>query len=97
MGWLWELVAWRADIVIALCCLILWHSWESRIKPRLIGRSEIADLAGKLISRHGEEAEKIAFMEEDRAWRYSDVFLQGKWRRVRIELIKIRRSHPEPK
>jgi hypothetical protein len=36
-----------------------------------------------MLAQHGDAAERMAFVEEDRAWRYSDTFEQGKWRRVR--------------
>lgn len=49
--------------------------WSAR--PTLIA------LAATMLDRHGDRAEQMAFSEEDRAWRYSDTFEQGKWRRVR--------------
>jgi hypothetical protein len=33
----------------------------------------------------------MAFIKEDRAWRYSDSFEQGKWRRVRKTIERLRR------
>jgi hypothetical protein len=39
-----------------------------------------------MIANHGPRAEEIAFIEEDRAWRYSETFEQGTWHRVRREL-----------
>ncbi len=60
--------------------------WQGRIRPMLIPRAEIDKLADELIDKHGERAEEFAAMEEDRAWRYSQNFEQGKWRRVRKEL-----------
>jgi hypothetical protein len=62
------------------CLWVLWQGWG---RPHLIPRAEIERLAAELIARHGDRAEEIAFIEEDRAWRYSDGFNQGKWRRVR--------------
>jgi hypothetical protein len=32
----------------------------------------------------------MAFVEEDRAWRYSESFEQGKWRRVRKRIECLR-------
>jgi hypothetical protein len=43
-----------------------------------------ARLAADLVARYGDRAEEIAFAEEYRAWRYSDVFEQRKWRCVRL-------------
>lgn len=60
--------------------------WQGRIRPLLIPRPEIERLADELIHKHGARAEEIAFIEEDRAWRYSQNLEQGKWRRVRKEL-----------
>jgi hypothetical protein len=57
--------------------------WQGRIRPLLIPRAEIEKLAHELIDKHAEHAEEFAAMEEDRAWRYSQNFEQGKWRRVR--------------
>lgn len=59
---------------------------QGRIRPMLIPRAKIEQLADDLINKHGERAEEFAAMEEDRAWRYSQNFDQGKWRRVRKEL-----------
>ena len=76
--------------LIAGCSFVLaaylWLEWQTRIRPMLLPSSEIKCLADDLIERHGERAEEFAAMEEDRAWRYSRSFEQGKWRRVRREL-----------
>ena len=47
-------------------------------------------MADALLARHGPRAEEIAFIEEDRAWRYADAYRQGVWRRVRNELRRRR-------
>lgn len=60
--------------------------WQGRIRPMFIPRAEIEHLADELVKKHGERAEEMAFIEEDRAWRYSQNFEQGKWRWVRKEL-----------
>jgi hypothetical protein len=62
---------------------LLWHFWQGTIRPRLIPGAEIDALAAAMLSQHGNRAEEIAFIEEDRAWRYSQAFERGKWRRVR--------------
>lgn len=62
------------------------HTWQFRILPRRIPPEDIRLLVDELIARHGERAEEVAFINEDRAWRYSDTLEQGKWRRVREEL-----------
>ncbi len=75
---------------VALCAFVLtvflWGEWQGRIRPLLIPRAEIERLADELVDKHGERAEEFAAIEEDRAWRYSQNFEQGKWLRVRKEL-----------
>jgi hypothetical protein len=63
-----------------------WHTWSLSIKPLLIAVGDIEALADSMIAKHGPRAEEMAFIEEDRAWRYSDTLQQGKWHRVRKEL-----------
>jgi hypothetical protein len=62
------------------------HFWDFRIRPLFIPQSEINAMVDDFIARHGPRAEEMAFIEEDRAWRYTETFKQGKWRRVRREL-----------
>ncbi|WEX08936.1 hypothetical protein [Chelativorans sp. AA-79] len=64
----------------------IWHVWDFRLRPLLIPKAEISALADELVAKYGPRAEEMAYAEEDRAWRYSDVYEQGKWRRVRREL-----------
>lgn len=66
--------------------VFLWVEWQGRIRPLFIPRSEIERLADELVTAYGDRAEELAAIEEDRAWRYSQNFEQGKWRRVRKEL-----------
>lgn len=70
----------------------LWEIWEGGIRPRLVPCAEIDALAAAKLARHGDRAEEMAFIEEDRAWRYSDSFEQGKWRRVRKQIERMRRD-----
>ncbi|RFC68433.1 MULTISPECIES: hypothetical protein [Mesorhizobium] len=81
----WNWVLW----VIALSpawSMFLWGFWQQSVLPRLIELGEIKAEADCLIAQYGSRAEEIAFLEEDRAWRYSQNFQQGKWHRVRKEL-----------
>lgn len=64
----------------------LWHTWVHRIRPLLIPKGDIDRMVDALIAEHGSRAEEMAFMEEDRAWRYSNTLKQGIWRSVRLEL-----------
>lgn len=66
----------------------LHHAWQFRIRPLLIPAKEIRLLVDELVAEHGDRAEEVAFINEDRAWRYSDSMEQGKWRRVREELAR---------
>lgn len=82
----------RAQLFVLLAILLIVLGiigqliWEQSIKPRLLPKDEINKIVDDLISKHGSEAEHIAFIEEDRAWRRSETFEQGKWHRVRKEL-----------
>jgi hypothetical protein len=50
-----------------------------------------------MLVQHADRAEQMAFTQEDRAWRYSDSFEQGKWRRVRKTIERLRRdARPSP-
>jgi hypothetical protein len=78
--------------VIFIICLspiwgtLLFHAWEASIKPWLVPRNEITDMADALVARHGAFAGYQAWIEEDHAWRRGDMVRQGIWRRVRREL-----------
>ncbi len=61
----------------------IWVLWQGIVRPRLIPRAEVERLAELLIERHGEGAGEVAFANEYGAWRDSNGFEQGKWRRVR--------------
>lgn len=73
-------------VAILFGLLGLWEFWRFRLKPLFIPKADIDRMVDALIAEHGERAEEIAFIEEDRAWRYSDTLKQGIWRRVRREL-----------
>ena len=85
-----------AEAAIWAICLfpiwgsLLWELWEGSIRPLLVPHEEIDALSVAMLVQHADRAEQMAFMEEDRAWRYSDSFEQGKWRRVRktIECLR---------
>ncbi|MEM6382005.1 MAG: hypothetical protein AAF739_04965 [Pseudomonadota bacterium] len=64
----------------------LWQLWRFRLKPLFIPKADIDRMVDALIAEHGERAEDVAMMEEDRAWRRSEALKQGIWRRVRREL-----------
>jgi hypothetical protein len=69
---------------------ILWTLWQGAVRPRLIPRAEVERLAAELLARYGDRAEEVAFAKEYGAWRDSDVYEQGKWRRVRSIIERYR-------
>lgn len=71
---------------LLVLAVFLWVEWQGRIRPLFIPRAEITRLADELIETHGDRAEELAAIAEDRAWRCSQTFAQAKWRRVRKEL-----------
>jgi hypothetical protein len=71
---------------------LVWELWEAGIRPWLIPAAEVDALAAAMLVRYGDKAEEIAFIKEDRAWRYCDGFEQGRWRRVRKRMGRRRDS-----
>jgi hypothetical protein len=71
---------------------LAWHTWQLSIKPRLIPRDKIKHMADELEARYGDDAENVAFTEEDSAWRRSETFQQGLWYQVRLELYRRRKA-----
>jgi hypothetical protein len=81
-------------IVLAACSApiwgtLLWELWEGAVRPRLIRRDIIDRAAAAILAEH---AEQMAWIQEDRAWRYSDPFKQGGWRRIRKRIAAMRRE-----
>ena len=75
----------QAVIWIALAaCLVpvwgtlLWELWEGAVRPRLIRRDIIDRAAAAILAEHGDLAEQMTWIREDRAWRYSNSFKQGR-------------------
>jgi hypothetical protein len=66
---------------------LLWVVWQGQVRPRLISARQIETEATDLITRYGDNALEMAVIEEDRAWRYSDSFEQGRWRRMRLAIL----------
>jgi hypothetical protein len=84
-------------IVLAACSApiwgtLLWELWDGTVRPRLIRRDIIDRAAAAILAEHGERAEEMAWIQEDRAWRYSDRFKQGGWRRIRKRIAAMRRE-----
>lgn len=86
-------MSWVTLGILTMTTFPIWGAlalevWLGVIRPRLIAQAEIDALAADLLRRHGSRAAEIAFIEEDRAWRYSDSFERGKWKRVRLHLLQ---------
>src|SRR5258708_25886442 len=84
-------------IVLATCSApiwgtLLWELWDGAVRPRLIRRDIIDRAAAAILAEHGDRAEQMAWIQEDRAWRYSDPFKQGGWRRIRKRIATMRRG-----
>lgn len=86
------------DFAIWTACLspfwgaLLWSFWQGSVRPRLIPRREIVAKVEEVYARHGERAFDFACSEEYRAWYDSDAFEQGRWRRVREEIMRRERA-----
>jgi hypothetical protein len=76
---------------------LAWVIWQGSIRPRLIPAAEIEEEARRLLSRCGDRAAEMVFIEEDRAWRYSESFEQGRWRRVRRTIDRLQSDLAVPK
>lgn len=68
----------------------LWAFWDFRLRPLLIPRAAIEEVADALVARYGPLSEEMAFVAEEQAWHDCDTYRQGKWRRVRRELYRRR-------
>lgn len=84
-------------VVFIICMSPIWgtlvfHAWEASIKPRLVPRHEIMEMADTLIAKHGKHADHHALIEEEGAWFRGDTVQQGIWRRVYRELRRQRRG-----
>lgn len=73
---------------VFVASVFLWDWFQLHIRPLFITKSEIGRKADELLDKHGGGAEYHAYIEEDRAMRYTDTYKQGVWRRIRKELRK---------
>lgn len=71
---------------------LVWCLWEGSIKPRLIPHIEIIKAVEKLYADHSENAFEMACTNEHRAWYDCDSFEQGRWRRIREEIMRRERA-----
>ena len=70
----------------------LWELWDGTVRPRLIRRDIIDRAAAAILAEHGDRAEQMALIAEHRAWRDSNSFKQGGWRRIRKRIAALRRE-----
>lgn len=86
------------EFVIWIICLspiwgtLLWVIWEGSIRPRLIPRHEIIAKADELWEQDQAHAFDIACTKEHIAWYRSNTFEQGRWRRIRREIMRRERA-----
>lgn len=69
-----------------------WGFWEGSIRPGLIPRDEIVGQADRLWAIDDDRAFDKACMEEHAAWYRSNIFEQGRWRRIRREIMRRERA-----
>ena len=62
--------------------------WEGWLLPMLIPKSEIIALSDELTREYGDRAAEVAANREYEAWYRSELTDQGKWRRVRREIMR---------
>ena len=60
-----------------------WAIWEGQVRPSLITKREIERLADEVLAEDHEDPIEVVEGYEYHAWRHSDGFEQGKWKRVR--------------
>jgi hypothetical protein len=89
-------------VVLAACSApiwgtLLWVLWDGTVRPRLIRRDIIDRAAAAMLAEHGERAEQMALSAEYRAWRESNPFKQGGWRRIRKRIAELRRERERPR
>ncbi len=86
--WMWWVIVGVATAPI--WGAFLWHAYEFRVRPLFIRHEEIEGLVAGMLER--DNPEEAAFTEEQAAWYRSDTFEQGKWRRVRKALRRLRNT-----
>lgn len=70
----------------------LWCLWQGVIRPRLIPHKEIVEQVETLYARYGDEAFDIACANEHGAWQNCNAFSQGRWQRIREEIMRRERK-----
>ena len=73
-------------VALALSPVVLgigWAVWQGHVRPALITKREIGRLADEVLAEGHEDPIEVVEGYEYHAWRHTDGFEQGKWRRVR--------------
>lgn len=84
---------WVEFAICVVCLSPVWGAfvveiWEGIIKPRCIPQKEIFDAVEKLYADYSEDAFNTACAYEQRACHDCDSFEQGRWRRIREEIVR---------
>jgi len=93
----WILGFWTNIVVLILCLspiwgALVWEIWQGVIRPALIPREEIRIEVDGLMARADSLGFEIACGEEHAAWYRSKSFEQGRWRRIRREIMRRERE-----
>lgn len=88
MDWIFRVVL--VAVTAPIWGSLLWFIYESFVRPARIPKQEIEALATEMSRRNPADPVEAALIEEQAAWYRSDMFEQGKLRRVRRELLKRR-------
>ena len=80
-GWI-ALVAGLSPAIASLC----WQIWNLYCRPRMVPHDRVLQMAQALFTQHGIEALEHAATAEDRAWQRGDLFEQGLWYRIKLQL-----------
>lgn len=71
---------------------LAWELWNGKIRPSFIPKYEIESEVHTLYDRYGDEAFDRACTEEHSAWHRSETYQQGRWRRIRREIMRRERA-----
>ena len=75
---------------VALSPVVLglgWAVWQGHVRPALIPKHEIERIADEVLAEGHDDPLDVVEGYEYHAWRHSDGFEQGRWRRVRRAIL----------
>ena len=85
-------------IAVSIICLspiwgaFVWEVWQGVVRPAMITRDEINTKVDRLMLRDDGRGFEAACCEEHAAWYRSESFEQGRWRRIRKEIMRRERK-----